>query len=444
VLIALHTTEAPRPPASSTALAAAQPVGRGVEVLRGGGAWIETTDGRRLLDLTSGMATLNLGHGHPAVIHAVERQLRELLHAGGAYTHRPLGALAERLADIAPGEIGSFLFATSGSEAVEAGVRLARAATGRPGVVVFRGGYHGRTLGAASCTTSRAVLHPAGLVAGTAVAPFPRPWEWGLDTESAAEVALAGLDEVHRHELRPEDTACYLVEPVQGAGGCHPARRRFLRGLRERADRHGALLVFDEVQTGLGRTGAWFAADTYEVAPDVICLAKALGGGLPLSAVGASPELMACCPAGAHGSTFGGSPLACAAALAALEVAAGGDLPGRARRLGAVARRRLRGLAARTPELVDVRGEGLMLGLEFGGPSSRRPYGALADAVARALDAEDVLALCSGPEGSVVRFIPPLVITDEELDLGLAAIEQAVEAVCQTARSTEPPLALVA
>jgi 4-aminobutyrate aminotransferase len=257
-------------------------------------------------------------------------------------------------------------------------------------------------------------------VAGTAVAPFPRPWEWALDAERAAELALAGLEELHRHELRSEDAACYLVEPVQGAGGCHPAGRRFLEGLPERADRHGALLVFDEVQTGLGRTGAWFGADTYEVAPDVICLGKALGGGLPLSAVGASPELLASLPAGGHGSTFGGSPLACAAALAALEVAALEDLPGRARRLGAAAKRRLRRLEACTPALVDVRGEGLMLGLEFGDPVSRRPCGALADAVARALEAEGVLALCSGPEGSVVRLIPPLVLSDEELHMALA------------------------
>src|SRR5262249_36141134 len=182
------------------------------------------------------------------------------------------------------------------------------AATGRPGVVCFRGSFHGRTQGALSATTSRAAFR-MGLGAGSAhVAPFPRPDEVGLSADETAARALAELDQVHRHQPAPQGTACYLMEPVQGQGGCHPAGAAFLRGLRERADRYGVLLVFDEIQTGFGRTGDWFAAGTYAVEPDALTLAKAIGGGFPLSAVGARASVMGRLRPGGHGSTLRRGP----------------------------------------------------------------------------------------------------------------------------------------
>src|SRR2546429_2444239 len=223
-------TDLDAPPSVDTgelgAVGAAQPRLIDIEISRAAGSWVEASDGRRYLDMTSGIATLNLGHGHPAVVAAVQRQVAELAHSGGVFSHAPMNALAARLGEIAPGEIDRFLFCASGSEANELAIRMARELTGRPGVVVFRGGFHGRTPGALACTTSRAALRSGVLGAGVAVSHFPRPFAWGLDADAAAERALAELDELHRHELRPDQTACYLVEPVQGQGGCHPAGAR--------------------------------------------------------------------------------------------------------------------------------------------------------------------------------------------------------------------------
>jgi len=421
-----------RPPSTASrasALAAAQPSGRGIEVVRGHRCHVVTSDGRRLLDLTSGMATLNLGHGHPEILDSLSRQAAELMHAGGAYAHRPMAALAERLAAIAPGGISSFCFAASGCEAVEGAIRVARAATGRTGVVAFRGGYHGRTLGAAACTTSlpRPATQPE--VAAVAVASFPRPSEWNMDPVDAADLALADLDALHRDVLTPAETACYVVEPIQGHGGCNPAGRHFLEGLRERADRYGALLVFDEVQTGLGRLGGWTAAALYGVTPDVIALGKALGGGLPLSAFGAAAQVMAALGDGGHGSTFGGSPLACAVGLEALHISERDRLPARAALLGERACRRLGHVVRRHPNLGELRGVGLMLGLTVVDPGTMAERGDLALDLALALEDEGVYALCSGPGGSVLRLLPPLTISDSEWAFALEALERAATRV---------------
>ena len=412
---------------SEPALSSAQPSFTGIEAVRGQGAWIEGADGRAYLDLAAGIATCNLGHSHPAVIAAVLAQMERVIHLGGVCGHAPQRDLAARLAEIAPEGIDRFLFSTTGSEANEVALRLARAATGRPGVVCFRGSFHGRTQGALAATTSKAAFR-MGLGAGGAhVAPFPRPDELGVSADEAADHALAELDQLHRHQLAPEETACYMIEPVQGHGGCHPAGRRFLQGLRERADAHGALLIFDEIQTGFGRTGDWFAARTYGVSPDVMTMAKALGGGFPLSSIGARADLMAAVKAGDHGSTFGGNPVSCAAALAGIDAMDAEGLPEHARILGERAMRRLTTLQARHRAL-RVRGLGLMIGIEVLGPDGSEPRPDLAEAIRTRALAEGVLVICSGPEANVIRILPPLVITDSELDRALDVIEAAADA----------------
>jgi len=413
------------------AVGPAQPRMIDIEVVRAKGSWVEAADGRRYLDLTSGIATLNLGHGHPAVVAAVQRQAAELAHSGGVFGHAPMSALAARLGEIAPGAIDSFLFCASGSEANELAIRMARELTGRPGVVCFRGGFHGRTQGALACTTSRAAFRSGTLGAGVAVSHFPRPLAWGLDPDAAAERALCELDELHRHELRADQTACYLVEPVQGQGGCHPAGARFLQGLRERADRYGALLVFDEVQTGLGRTGAWFCAQLESVSPDIVTMAKALGAGLPLAAVGAPEALMSAFPAGAHGSTFGGSPLACAAALAGIDAIEAEGLVARARELGTRTTARLASLSRRLPHLAEVRGRGLMIGLEIADPATGMPDGERAGRICDAALEAGLLLIRSGPESNVIRLLPPLTITDGEMERALAGLERALMSACE-------------
>ena len=357
-----------RPEPSGRALSAAQPSLSGIDAVRGQGAWLEAADGRSYLDLAAGIATCNLGHSHPAVIAAVLDQMERVIHLGGVCGHAPMYDLADRLATVTPKGVNRFLFVTTGSEANEAAMRLARAATGRTGLVCFRGSFHGRTQGALSATTSKAAFR-MGLGAGGAhVAPFPRPDDLGVTMEQAAAHALSELDQLHRHQLAPEETACYIVEPVQGQGGCHPAGPEFLAGLAERAEAHGALLAFDEIQTGFGRTGDWFAAQTYDVTPDMMTMAKAIGAGFPLSAVGARPELMDRLRPGDHGSTFGGNPVSCAAALAGIDAMEAEELPQNARALGERALARLSTMADRHPAM-SVRGIGLMIGIELVEPA---------------------------------------------------------------------------
>jgi 4-aminobutyrate aminotransferase len=420
------------PTPAPAALAAAQPNITGLEAVRGDGAWIEAGDGRRYLDMAAGIATCNLGHSHPAVMAAVLEQLHSLVHLGGVCGHAPQRLLAERLAEITPSRIGQFVFSTTGSEANEAALRLARISTRRTGVVAFRGSFHGRTQGALAATTSKAAFRQSVGTSDVHVAPFPRPDELDVPEDQAADLALRELDLLHRHQLAPAETACYVIEPVQGHGGCHPAGRRFLEGLRERAGAHGALLVFDEIQTGFGRTGAWFAADTYGVEPDVMTMAKAIGAGFPLSAVGARPDVMAALGPGDHGSTFGGNPVSCAAALAGIGAMEAEALPEQARRLGEGALARLTRLGARHPEL-RVRGLGLMIGIEVVDRATRAPLPSVAAAIQRAAIRDGVILITSGPEGNVIRVLPPLVITDVELGHGLDVLERAAIAALTSA-----------
>ena len=397
--------------------------------MRAEGAWVEARDGRRYLDCASGTACTNLGHNHPRVMAAAREQMERMVHSGGIFRYESMVALAERLAEVTPGPIGSFFFLNGGGEAVEGAVKMARHTTGRHGVVAFRGGFHGRTLGATSYTTSKAFYRAryAPMVGGVHVTPFPTPLRWGVGAEEAADLALRALDELHRHDLPPEETACYLVEPVQGEGGYLPAGRRFLEGLRERADRSGALLVVDEVQTGFGRCGDWFASQVYGVEPDVIALAKGIANGFPVSAIGGDPERMARWPPGSHGSTFGGNPVACAAGCATIDTLGEERLPERARVLGERATARLRALAERVPEVAEVRGPGLMIGVELADPASGAPRPDLVSAAIAGAEREGVIVIDCGPENSAIRFIPPLTISDDDLDAALTGLERGVE-----------------
>ena len=399
-----------------------------IPAVRAEGPWVEAADGRRYLDFASGTATTNIGHNHPAVVAAARAQMDQMVHSGGVFRYESIVALAERLATIAPGDIGSFFFLNGGSEAIEGAVKLARRVTGRHGVVVFRGGFHGRTQGGVGFTTSKSAYRAgyAPLGASVYVAPFPTPYRWGVDMDEAVDRTLAGVDDLHRHELPTDEVACYLIEPVQGEGGYHPAGRRLLEGLRERADTYGALLLYDEVQTGFGRTGEWFAAQTYGVTPDVIAMAKGIANGFPVSAIGASPELMAKWPTGGHGTTFGGNPIACAAGCAVIDTVNQDGLLARGRQMGERITHRLKALEAEVPEIAEVRGPGLMIGIEFADPETRAPLGEVADRVVAAAQDEGLVLIECGAEGNVVRFIPPMVTSDDDLNLGLTRFEAAV------------------
>ena len=309
-------------------------------------------------------------------------------------------------------------FSNSGAEVVDGAVKLARRTTGRPGIVAFSGGFHGRTLGATSLTTTKAHYRSGyePLVPGVSIAPYADPRRY-----ATAEGALAELDRLFDSQVDPAQVAALVVEPVLGEGGYVVPLDGWLAGLRRRCDEHGILLVFDEVQSGIGRTGAWTAGQRFGVVPDVILLAKGLAGGLPLAAIVAGRRTFAGWPLSAHGSTFGGNPVACAAALAVLDVIAEGGLLGRAELLGHHCLAALTPLAGGGGPVVNVRGVGLMVGIEL-------VSGEVCEGVRRRALAEGVLLLSCGSHGEVVRLVPALTISDDEMELGLDVLTRAVRA----------------
>jgi len=395
-----------------------------VEIVSAQGCWVTDVEGERYLDFTTGISVVNAGHNHPALVAAAHRQLDRLWHAGGAYRFDSLVTAAEKIVAVAPPSIEKLFFMNAGAEAVEASIKLARRVTGRQGVFVFRGGFHGRTMGSVTYTTSNAKYrrgyHP--LVPSVFVSPFPHPFHWGMSEEEATEHALLELSLKLKHEVMPDEVAAFLVEPVQGEGGYYPAPLPFLRRLRELADEHGILLVLDEVQTGFGRTGKWFASEHYGIEPDVLAMGKAIANGLPLSAVGARARLHDAWATGAHGTTFGGNPVACAAAAANVDVLAG-LIPG-VPALGEHAFARLAELAGRHPTIGEVRGLGLMIGVELVQPGTNRPDPEAFPFLARYAREHGLFLLDCGAYANVIRFVPPLCVTTEELDLGIDIIDR--------------------
>ncbi|GAB2723213.1 aspartate aminotransferase family protein [Nocardia thraciensis] len=387
-----------------------------ITVDHGEGCYLYATDGRRYLDFTAGIGVTSTGHCHPRVVEAAQKQIASVIHA--QYTtvmHKPLLALTERLGDVLPEGLDSLFFSNSGSEAIEAALRLVRQATGRPNVVVFHGGFHGRTVAAATMTTS-GTRFSAGfspLMAGVHVAPFPTAYRYGWSEEQATDFALRELDYLLTTLTSPAETAAFFVEPVLGEGGYIPGNTRFFQGLRERADRHGILLVFDEIQTGFGRTGKFFGHQHFDVRPDIITIAKGLASGFPLSGIAASRELMEKAWPGSQGGTYGGNAVACAAALATIDVIESEGLVGNAAERG---RQLLAGARERATKAVgDVRGLGLLVGTEFTTPTGE-PDTATAAAAQRLAHENGLLLLTCGAYSNVVRMIPPLIVTADQVD----------------------------
>jgi 4-aminobutyrate aminotransferase len=400
-----------------------------VVVEHGEGVYLFDEAGRRYLDFTAGIGVTSTGHCHPRVVAAAQEQVGKLIH--GQYTtvmHRPLLELSERLGSVLPAGIDSLFFVNSGSEAVEAALRLVRQVTGRPNIVTFQGGFHGRTMAAASLTTSGTKVRTgfAPMMAGVSIAPFPFAYHYGWDEQTATEFALRELDYLFATVTAPDDTAAFLVEPVLGEGGYVPAPPGFLEGLRERADRHGILLVLDEVQTGYGRTGKFWGHQHYSVTPDVIITAKGLASGFPLAAIAASAELMNRARPGSQGGTYGGNAVACAAALATLDVIESEGLVANAAERGAELIEGARKIGASTPGIGDVRGIGLMVASEFTSAEGN-PDTAAATRAQQAAAERGLLLLTCGAYGNVVRMIPPLVVDAEQIEAGLRIWAETVE-----------------
>ena len=400
-------------------------------VSRAEGARLWDVDGNEYVDFAGGIGVLNIGHRHPAVVDAVRAQLDAFTHTCfqvGMY--EGYVAVAERLNALAPGDFPKkTLLLTTGAEATENAVKIARGATGRPAVISFAYGYHGRTLLALSLTGKVAPYKQNFGPFAPEIYQAPYPDERrGYDTERA----LAALGELFETRIAPHHVAAFIIEPVLGEGGFVPAPFPFLRELRTLADRHGIVLIADEIQTGFGRTGTMFAIEHAGVAPDLITFAKSVAGGLPLSGVTGRAEMMDAVEPGGLGGTYAGNPLACAAALATLDVFAAGDVLPRAERLGRVVRERLERLAAAYPRHVtDVRGLGAMLALGFAGAPDAAGKSVASRVVAAAFE-EGLVALTAGPGASVLRVLVPLVASDDDLARGFAALERACARVLTT------------
>lgn len=402
------------------------------------GSWIHGTDGVSYLDFTTGIGVTSTGHCHPDVVAAAREQVGKIIHA--QYTtvmHKPLLELTEKLGDVLPAGLDSVFYANSGSEAVEAAIRLARMATKRPNIVVFQGGFHGRTVAAASLTTAGTKFSAgfAPLMAGVHMAAFPYAYRYGMDETRAVEFALRELDYLLKTRTAPEDTAAFLIEPVLGDGGYIPTPPAFMEGLRERADRHGIMLIFDEVQAGVGRTGTFWGHQHSSATPEILITAKGIASGFPISAIAAPESTMALAWPGSQGGTYGGNAVAAAAGVATLHVIERDNLVDNARLRGEQLQEGLRAIQQRHACIGDVRGLGLMQGVEF-----TRPDGSADAATAAAVQQEstkrELLTLTCGPEGNVVRLIPPLTVSAEEIELGLRRFEEALAAV--TASALQP------
>jgi 4-aminobutyrate aminotransferase len=401
---------------------------------RGEGHTLFDSAGRGFLDFACGIGTTSLGHHHPAVTAAIKAQADDLLHICNALGYlEPVGRLAAMLADACPAPLDTVFFCNSGSEAVEASLKLARRVTGRPGLIAFRGAFHGRTFGAASITSS-SINYRIGyepLLPGVYLTPFPNVYHYfGGDEAAATTGAMGAIRTILAHEIPPSEVAAIIIEPIQGEGGFNPAPVSFLRELRALCDEHGILLICDEVQSGVARTGKMWAFEHAEVVPDVICVAKALANGLPLGAIVARRELHEHWGVGAHGSTFGGNPVSCAAGVAVLTTIAEQGLVANAAARGAELEAGLRELAARDDRIGDVRGRGLMLGVEFvNDRETREPDGATCDALLAACADQGLLVLNCGTHHNVIRFLPPLDVTAEEIGTGLAMFETALKTI---------------
>jgi 4-aminobutyrate aminotransferase len=395
------------------------------------GSYVYDADGRAWLDFTTGIGVTSTGHCHPDVVRAAQEQVGKLIH--GQYTtvrHNPILDLTERLGDFLPAGLDSVFYANSGSEAVEAAIRLARMATGRPNIITFQGGFHGRTVAAASLTTAGTKFRSgfAPLMPGVFTAPFPYAFRYGWDEETTVDFALRELDYLLATTSAVADTAAFIIEPVLGDGGYLPAPIRFLQGLRERADRHGITLILDEVQTGVGRTGTFWGHDPAGITPDVLITAKGLASGFPLSAIAAPEALMRKAWPGSQGGTYGGNAVSCAAALATLNVVERDGLVENSAEQGARLIGALREIAQDTKTVADVRGRGLMVGCEFVDPDGT-PRPDLATSAQQAAIDEGLLLLTCGTRGNVVRFIPPLIVTPEQIDEGVEAWRRTLKLV---------------
>ncbi|HSF81036.1 MAG TPA: aminotransferase class III-fold pyridoxal phosphate-dependent enzyme [Anaerolineales bacterium] len=400
-----------------------------ITATRGEGCYLYDQEGTAYLDFTSGIGVTNTGHCHPQVVAAIQKQAGLLLHGQvNIVRHEPLLELIGELRTILPEEIDSYFFSNSGAEAVEGAMKLARQATGRPNVIVFQGSFHGRTVGTMSLTTSK-TIYRAGyqpLMPGVFVAPFPYAYRYGWDEEQTSKWCLEELDYLFTTQTAPRETAAILIEPVLGEGGYVVPPASFLRGLREVCDKHGILLIADEIQSGFGRTGRWFGFENFDIVPDILTVAKGLASGMPLSGVFSRREIMERWEPGSHGGTYGGNAVSAAAAVATIKAMRDENMLLNANERGIQLVSGLRHLQEEYPSIGDVRGLGLMIGTEFR-TKDHKPNKQLAKAILHACEEDKLLLLTCGPWDNTIRWIPPLVVNSSQIEKALQIFANALQ-----------------
>lgn len=399
---------------------------------RAEGSYIYTDDGRKLLDFTCGIGVTNTGHCHPKVVAAIREQAASFIHAqANIVIHKPMLQLIEELRQIVPPSIDSFYFANSGAEALENAIKIARVATGRQNVIVFSGSFHGRTAGTMVLTTSKTVYRTGfgPLPSGVFVAPFPYAFRLKMTESEASEYALEQLEYLLASQTAPKETAAILVESVLGEGGYVVPPVSFIKGLREICDKHGILLIFDEVQSGFGRTGKWFALEHFHVVPDIITAAKGIASGMPLSGVFSRTDIMLKLDVGSIGGTYGGNAVACAAGVATIRAMREENMLENAAERGLQLVTGLRKLQEEFPQIGDVRGKGLMIGAEFivdGRADKAKP---LVKDVIHCAEEKGLLLLSCGTYDNTVRWIPPLNVTGQQIGDALTMFSESLKEV---------------
>ena len=385
-------------------------------VVDGEGCYVITEDGRKVLDFASGVAVNNLGFKNPEVVQAIREQLETMIHVGhNVVYNESYVKLAEKRVELTGGDTKVY-FSNSGAEANDGAMKLAKYVTKRPGIIAFRNSFHGRTIGSLSITGSNSGYRKY-------YEPLMPAVYWADYND------LEQFDAIFEKLIAPECVAAIIVEPVQGEGGYVVPKPEFLKGLRKICDDHGIMLIFDEVQTGIGRTGELYAYQTFGVKPDILTSAKALGGGVPLSAIIAKKEIMDQWPAGAHGGTFGGNPLACAAGLKTLEIIERDHLLDNCKKQGAYFLDKLKELQAKYPARIkEVRGVGLMVAMELCDEAGK-PDAKLTAAIKAGALEKDLLLLTCGSDHNVVRFIAPLIVGKEEIDKAMDIIAGVFEEI---------------
>lgn len=404
-------------------------------VVKAQGLYLYGLDGKRYMDFMAAFGVVNVGHNHPRVVTAAREQMEKQIHgAVGVTLHESVLRLAYMLPEILPGNLDMFFFGNSGSEAVEGAIKLARNVTGRPGIIAFMGAFHGRTYGAASLTASKAIYR-TGLdpfLPSIYHVPYADPYHSSHPDNPTlcVEESLDQLQILLKRIIAPSQVAAVIVEPIQGEGGYIVPPKEFLKRLREICTSNGMLLICDEVQSGFGRTGEWFAAQAFDITPDVMAIAKGIASGFPLGAVCARSELMSRWEPTVHGTTFGGNPVSCAAAVATIDTIRDEGLLQNAKKSGEYLISRLKDLKAKHKVIGDARGLGLMTAIEFIVPgTNREPNSAAAKKFLNECLSRGLLMYPCGLYGQVVRLAPPLNVTRQQIDEAMSIADESLSVV---------------